>query len=211
VGGSAQKVKAMSIQTSTNQNLSEKRRHDPTPILSAGQLRTTGALILIALGFVLFLGEARLLDYSSSWWVIFIAIPGLVLLGAGALRLRQGGAGSRMATTQLIVGGLCILLSIIFIIDPTWSFTRGWALDRYFPFLSGLNWDRIWPWLLAVPGAAILVSAYQRRSVRAGVAGGALVLVGLVFILNISWDVVWPLAIIAAGVGLLLGGVRRHN
>ena len=44
--------------------------------------RFTAALILIALGGVFFLQQAGILDHGTNWWVIFIAIPGLVILGS---------------------------------------------------------------------------------------------------------------------------------
>ncbi len=201
----------MSIRANVDKDPMEKSKNGMSPLLSPGQFRTLGALILIALGSVFFLGQARILDYSSSWWVIFIAIPGLVLLAAASITLRRTGTFSGLALTQAVLGGICIVLSIIFIFDPIWSFTHGWTLDRYFPFLRTINWDSVWPWFLVVPGAAILYSAVQRRNVGTGVFGGALIVVGFVFILDISWDVVWPLAIVAAGVGLLLGGMRRQS
>jgi hypothetical protein len=196
----------MSMHPGIDNNLRDSRRHREPLLLASGQIRFGIALILIAMGIVFFLGQANILDYGGSWWVIFIAIPGLILLWAGRTTHQQAGKVNTSAVIQGFLGAVCILLSIIFVFDPTWSFTRGWRLDTYFPFLRDINWGQVWPWFLVVPGVVLLYSGYSSRSISAGVIGGALVVVGLVFILNISWNAVWPLAIVAVGVWLLFGG-----
>jgi hypothetical protein len=162
------------------------------------------AFILIALGAVFFLGQAKALDYSSSWWVIFIAIPGIALLWAAFTTHQQAGGFTTLTVIQAILGVAAILLSVIFLVDPQWSFTRSWRIDNVFPFLRDIYWDRIWPWFLILPGAWLLYVAFRQRQLGTGIIGAALVVVGAVFVLSISWDVVWPLAIVALGVGLLL-------
>lgn len=196
------------MHTPLNKNLQDHDQPETPALLSSGQARVGGALILIALGIVFFLGQAKILNYGSNWWVIFLAIPGLVLLWAAFTTYQHAGVFNRRVGAQVIPGAILILLSIIFIIDPTWSFTRGLNFD--IPFLRGINWDRIWPWALIVVGAALLYQAFRSRVVGTGVVGAALVVVGLVFVLNISWDVVWPLIIIALGVWLLTGAKPKR-
>ena len=159
------------------------------------------ALILIALGGVFFLGQAGILDYGSSWWVIFIAIPGLVSLGSAAFTLLDAGKLTSSVVIQAVIGGVLLALSAILIWDPTWSFTRGWRLDRTFPFLRDLG--ALWPWILVVLGAGLVLAAFRQRSWAVGGLGGLLCLVGGVFLLNISWNIVWPLMLAALGVWLL--------
>jgi hypothetical protein len=179
--------------------------HEPVLLLSAGQTRIVGAFILIALGVVFLLGQAKLLNYGSNWWVIFLVIPGLALLWSALTTYQHTHALRGKAGAQVIAGAVLVLLSVIFVVDPTWSFTRGWTLDTYFPFLRAINWGQLWPWFLIVPGLALLYSAVRNRVAASGIGGAALVVVGLIFLLNISWNAVWPLVIVAFGVWLLVG------
>jgi hypothetical protein len=115
---------------------------------------------------------------------------------------------------SIILGGLgviALVLTAIFIFDPTWSFTRGWTLFGDWPLFRGVNWDALWRWALVVLGAAFLLVAYRNRSWGIGILGAAVLVVGLVFVLNISWNLVWPLAIVAVGVGMLLYGRARNG
>ncbi|MCC7446760.1 MAG: hypothetical protein IT324_05050 [Anaerolineae bacterium] len=197
------------MQTGMHNKLQDHDKPDTLSLLSAGQARVGGALMLIALGIVFLLGQANLLNYGSSWWVIFLAIPGLMLLWAAFTTYQHSRAFNARVGAQVIVGAVLVLLSIIFIFDPTWSFTRGLNID--IPFLRSINWDRVWPWFLIVPGVALLYSAYRSRVLGTGVVGAVLVVIGLVFVLDISWNVVWPLVIVAIGVWLLTGARPKRS
>jgi hypothetical protein len=194
--------------------------HDSTPVhkhnrdlvlFTQFQFRAVIALILIALGVVFFLGQSKQLDYSSSWWVIFILIPGAVLLWAAFTTYRQSDRISIVTAVQAFLGVVAILLSAIFILDPHWSFTQNWHLERAFPFLQSINWDRVWPWFLVLPGADLIYTSFRQHLVARGFVGACLVVVGAVFIFNIAWDMVWPLFIIAVGLLLLLNILFPQN
>ncbi|HVO41044.1 MAG TPA: hypothetical protein VMT34_00390 [Aggregatilineales bacterium] len=179
-------------------------RHYIAHLLSQAQLRITVALLLIATGIVFLLGEGKLLDYSSPWWVIYIAIPGLVLVGSAASNYYRLGTMTGVVGTQLVMGLIAILLSLIFVFDPTWSFTRGWG-NWHIPILDSIDWGHLWPWFLVVPGAGLVYTGLRQHALGTAVFGGILVVVGGVFIFNISWNAVWPLAIVALGVAVLFG------
>lgn len=169
-------------------------------LLPPSQLKLAGALMLIAMGVVFLLIQAGQMSWGDPWWVIFLAVPGLLMLYTAFTVYQKEGSVTSPAVVQ-IVGGLVLLaLTLIFIADPTWSFTRNWRVS----FLDGIDWDLIWPWFLIVPGAGVILVAARDRSIEKSIPGIAMVVVGLVFVFNISWDLVWPLAIVAVGVGLLL-------
>ncbi|MBK8020928.1 MAG: hypothetical protein IPK19_05730 [Chloroflexi bacterium] len=180
-------------------------------LVSSGQVRAAVALMLIALGGVFFLGQAGALDFGSNWWVLFIAIPGATLLYAAFATFRHAGQVNRPVVVQLVIGLLALLLALIFVVDPNWTFTHHlFGIQVDIPFLNTIDWDRVWSWFLVVPGAGLLLSSFLRRVVAPGIFGGVLMGVGLVFVFDISWDAVWPLAIAAVGVGLLQGGLRQR-
>lgn len=169
--------------------------------------RLTTALILIALGIVFLLGQSGQLDYGSPWWVIFIAIPGLVTLGGAVRDYLDIRKMTSAIIGELAFGAVALLLSAIFIWDPTWSFTRGWRLGENFPILRSM--DTLWPWLIVAVGVVILVRAWLARSWNLAVGGVIVCVIGFTFILKVSWNSVWPLLIIAAGISLLFA--RRSD
>jgi hypothetical protein len=174
----------------------------PTGGFFISRSRFTAALILMALGGVFFLQQAGVLDHGSNWWVIFIAIPGLVILGSALVTASGSGRFSPGVMTEIVIGLLLLVLAAIFIWDPTWSFTRGWRLDRTFPLLIQLS--PFWPWVLIIIGAGLIFLALRQRSWTPAVFGAALCIIGAVFLLNISWDIVWPLFLVGLGAWLLL-------
>jgi hypothetical protein len=123
----------------------------------------TGALLLIALGLVFLLQEGGLLSHSANWWVIFLLIPGLDVLWNGFVNYRQTHSFGGAAGVQLIGGAALVLLSAIFVFDPTWSFTRGWTLFNNFRLFSDINWDVVWPFALIVLGAWVLLGGLRRK------------------------------------------------
>lgn len=182
--------------TRTHKTQPTPYQHHSTGRFIANRFRILLALILIAMGAVFLLAQAGILDLSGNWWVIFIAIPGLVALVSALVSYRNAGHMQFGVIIQVVFGLALLLLSAIFIWDPTWSFTQGWNVNIQSPFLHDLF--NHWPWLLVVLGAASLFVA-----LAVGLVGGIICLVGAVFILNISWNVVWPLAIVAVGFWLL--------
>lgn len=173
------------------------------PLLTREELIVMVGLTLISLGLVFLLGQANILDYGSPWWTLFIGVPGLVFLGAGVLTFRHHGHMTPMAWVQVVVGLLATVLALIFLIDPTWSFTRDWTLFK------GDFWNTLWPWALVALGVVAFAAGVIRREFATGLLGVLVGIVGLVFIFNISWNVVWPLAIVAVGIGMLSLLFRR--
>lgn len=109
------------------------------------------AIILIAVGAVFLLMEAGVVNRGGNWWVIFLLIPGLALLWGAYTTYARAGALTNRTIMQVIAGGGLVLLTAIFVFDPTWSFTRG------------VNWDLIWPSALIVLGVGMLVAVFWRR------------------------------------------------
>ena len=127
----------------------------------AGQ-RVVPALLLIATGLAFLLAQTGVIDWGSPWWVIYIAIPSLAAVVAGAGASQRAGTVTATATGQLIVGGIGLLLSIIFVFDPTWSFTRGVGI--FFPWLSWISWDLMWPIAIVLLGVGVLLAPRPRRA-----------------------------------------------
>lgn len=163
--------------------------------------RLTFGLLMIALGVVFLLQQANIFRFDNSWWVIFLAIPGFVALGSATLDFLQTNQFTRRTVAQVISGMILLVLSAIFIWDPTWSFTQDWQLDKTFPFLR--NMGILWQWMLLTIGIVFLGAAVFQRSTAFGVVGTILCIVGAVFVLNISWNLVWPLFLVGLGVWML--------
>jgi hypothetical protein len=159
------------------------------------------ATILIALGVVFLLLNANILSHDSNWWVIFLAIPGLALLWNGYTGYQRQQRFTTVNTTELVFGAILLLLTFIFVFDPTWSFTR-----NVFP---GANWDSIWPFALIIPGLVVFVLGLLRQQVRSLAAGVVLTALGGVFYFKIPWDLVWPFALILVGLVVLLNRRER--
>lgn len=201
----------MATHPKMNDRLLETHHEPENRFITSSQLRAMIGLILVALGGVFLLGQTDRLDYGSNWWIIFIFIPGVVFLWAAFTTYQHVHHINSLNALQAFVGVVAIVLSLIFIVDPHWSFTRNWNLNRTFPFLKDIVWDRIWPWFLVLPGIGILYRGFRQHSVTTGFWGGALVVVGVVFLLNISWDLVWPLAIVAVGLLMLFELLPARN
>jgi len=103
------------------------------------------AAILVAVG-VVFLLQNLGYDIPGNWWALFILIPAAFALGgawqAYAANGRQLGPG---VTGSLITGLVLVALTLVFLLD----------LD--------VNWDIVWPAVLIVIGAGLLIRAYGRR------------------------------------------------
>jgi len=178
-------------------------------LLSKTQAMITAALLLIATGVAFTLVYAGQISWSDPWWVIYVAIPSLMLLVAAGSALVQGDKGVRYASGNAILGLIGVAVSIIMVVDPTWSFTQAWRFDETFPFLRNVRWDPVWQWALVVLGAVSVVMALLRRAVGIGVIGVILMMVGGTFLLELSWDKVWPLLLVVLGTGLLFQIVRK--
>lgn len=184
----------------------ETTESHPVTLLTGDQARVMGALMLIGTGIFFSLAFAGRASWSSPWWVMYIAIPSVMLLFAAASALLQTSRASSPVMTNGVLGLLGLVLSWILIFDPTWSFTHGWIT---LPFFRGPWWNLVWQWAIVFVGALALGKAIQLRNVGAGIFGVLLLMTGGTFLLNLSWDSVWPLMIVVIGVGLLFQFGRK--
>lgn len=155
------------------------------------------AALLIALGVIFFLLNTNALSHSSSWWVVFLAIPGLGLFWNTYSAYQQKRALGVPEWTEIVFGAVLVLLSIIFIFDPTFSFLN---LSKTFP---DVRWDNVWPFALIVPGVLLVGFGVRGGSLAMLTFGVILAIVGGVFLFDINWDHVWPFALVALGVFVL--------
>lgn len=105
------------------------------------------------------------------------------------------------STTQMVVGIIVILLGLVLLLDNM-------------NLVDARDYVRFWPFLLIVLGA---LKIFQPQQPSSRVWGGALVLIGALFLLR-TFDVyyirfrdVWPLLLILAGVAMLWGSVLRRK
>jgi hypothetical protein len=169
------------------------------------EFQVVGALLLIALGAIFLAQQAGYLSRSANWWVIFLALPGLGLLWNAYTNYRQVRTVNALQVIEVTLGAVLLLLTVIFIVDPTWGFTRGWTL------FSGTFWDQAWPFFLVVPGVLMVAVALLRGWAVIGVLGAVMTIVGGVFVFDIDWNYVWPLALILPGVWWLYNSFRRRT
>jgi predicted membrane protein len=105
------------------------------------------------------------------------------------------------STTQMVVGIIVILLGLVLLLDNM-------------NLVDARDYVRFWPFLLIVLGA---LKIFQPQQPSSRVWGGALVLIGALFLLR-TFDVyyirfrdVWPLLLILAGGAMLWGSVLRRK
>jgi predicted membrane protein len=105
------------------------------------------------------------------------------------------------STTQLVVGIIVILLGLVLLLDNM-------------NILDARDYIRFWPFLLIVLGG---LKIFQPQQPSSRVWGGALVLIGALFLLR-TFDVyyirfrdIWPLLLILAGGAMLWGSVLRRR
>lgn len=98
--------------------------------------RLTGAFILIGLGTVFLLRSFGIIDGDFNWWALFIVVPGIGLLFGAFVNFLQYGLDSRVKGQTF---GAIMTLMVGFI------------------FLFDLDWGKVWPLFLIVPGVAMLL------------------------------------------------------
>lgn len=172
-------------------------------LLTENQSKVMAALMVIGTGVFFTLANAGFASWSSPWWVMYPTIFSLTLLVSGLAALGRGNAPTGTAVTNLLVGVVVGAVSVILVVDPTWSFTRHWPFGDRFPFLRGLGWNPVWQWGLVVLGALMAGTALLRGVPGTALFGVLVMMVGGTFLLDLSWDMVWPLMIVVVGVGLL--------
>jgi len=103
----------------------------------------TGGLILIWLGFTFYLATIGRLAWENSWWELFLMGLGAIIIFQGFVLYAEGRGGF----PGPFIGG-----AIIFLIGLA--------------FYTGFEFANVWPLILVVIGALILVSAaFGRRRV----------------------------------------------
>jgi hypothetical protein len=172
---------------------------------SVVEFQVTGALLLIALGAVFLAQQAGYLSHSANWWVIFLFFPALGLLWNARTGYQDHGKIGGAEIVEIVLGALLLLLTVIFIFDPNWSFTRGW---RIFP---DADWDRIWRFVVAGFGIALVVVGIVRRWTVVAVFGAVVTIIGGVFVFDVDWNYVWPLALIVPGLWWLYNALRNRT
>ncbi len=119
----------------------------------ASAARSTNPALWIGLALLVF-GTVKLmetfglrlnfgLNLGFNWWALFMLIPGAIILKNAYDAYQASGQQFTHATrSQLVAGGLLVVLGIV--------------------FLLGLSLSNLWPVFLIVGGVAILFSALNR-------------------------------------------------
>jgi hypothetical protein len=116
-----------------------KRGESPSPIENP-QGRTIGALVLIALG-IIFLLQSNGFVVNFAWWAVFILIPGALILGRGIMTYSQTGSLDSATRGSITGGTILLMVGAIFLFD--------------------LDWGKVWPVFLIVPGVFMLMGLYK--------------------------------------------------
>src|SRR5690349_20289341 len=101
------------------------------------QARVVGAIALIGLGVVFLLRQYGVdIPLFQNWWALFILIPAVAALWAGYNTYTRTGTWTQEARGE-IGGGIIILLVAVI-------------------FLFNMDWGKVWPLFLIVPGVLLL-------------------------------------------------------
>lgn len=113
---------------------------------------------------------------------------------------KRGLSDSRSISNPKLVPGLIMIgLGTIFLLE---------ALD-----LFSMDWSKIWPLFILVPGVFLLVNAWREYAQDGdfdrgqAFSGVMAILVGVIFFFDMDWGKVWPLFLIVPGIGMLLGWI----
>ena len=119
-------------------DLPEKpKRGESSNFLDNPNSRIVGAVVLIGLGVVFLLQQNNIIGLNFAWWSFFVIIPGLGLLLSGITTYSRTGYLTSQARTQITGGTMATLVGAI--------------------FLFNLDWGRVWPVFLIVPGVFMLL------------------------------------------------------
>ena len=120
------------------QEIDEKPKRDfDGGALDHSQTRVVGALILIGIGVIFFLQQSNFIKLDFNWWAIFIVIPGAWLLWSAYAAYSQAGTWTKRAREQAVSAVSMLVVGGILIFD--------------------LDWGRVWPLFLIVPGVLMLL------------------------------------------------------
>lgn len=112
------------------------KRGESSSWTDSSQSRIVGAVVLIGLGVFFLLQQSGLVDMDFAWWSLFILIPGLALLASGVMSYSRAGYVTNEARGRITGGVMATLVGAIFLLD--------------------LDWGKVWPVFLIVPGLFML-------------------------------------------------------
>ncbi len=119
--------------------------------------RITFPFLVIATGVFFFFAQRDASLYATNWWDMYLVMVGLGLLVGAVVGYSRLGHWTLEMTEFSIFGVLLLIVSLIFAVDPNWSFTRDWQIFR------DVNWNAIWPFALIVAGILLLLPSFFRR------------------------------------------------
>ncbi len=98
--------------------------------------RLTGGFIMVGLGTVFLLQAFGIISNDFPWWSFFIIVPGIGLLFGAFVNFMQYGLDNRVKG-QAFGSIMTLLVGLIFLFE--------------------LDWGKVWPLFLIVPGIAMLL------------------------------------------------------
>ncbi len=121
--------------------------------------RFIGALAVIGTGVVFFLDAAgsEIMRGNSNWWVVYLLTTGISFCIGALIAFQKTGSFNRVVSRMAGIAAVLFILSVIFIFDPTWSFTQGLTL------FDNINWNLLWPIAVIVVGVGMLVGSLRRK------------------------------------------------
>jgi hypothetical protein len=122
----------------------EKPKRGESSWTDSSQSRLIGALVLIGLGVFFLLQQSGVITADFAWWSFFIIIPGVVLLASGLMAYSRAGYLSSQVRGQITGGVMATLVGAIFLFD--------------------LDWGKIWPVFLIVPGIFMLLGLNRNET-----------------------------------------------
>jgi hypothetical protein len=113
------------------------KRGQSSGFMDAPQSRIIAALTLIGLGVLFLLQQNNLVSSDFAWWSFFIIVPGVALLASGIMSYSRAGFLTPQARGQITGGTMATIVGAI--------------------FLFNLDWGKVWPVFLIVPGIFMLL------------------------------------------------------
>jgi hypothetical protein len=106
--------------------------------------RVFGAVGLIALGVIFLLKQYGVdIPLFQNWWALFILIPAIGALWTGFNIYNRAGTWTQEARGAIGGGVIILLIALIFLLD--------------------LDWGKVWPLFLIVPGVMLLFGLWGPR------------------------------------------------
>ena len=99
-------------------------------------------LLLIALGLIFLLLNAGLVPSTGNWWALLILLPALLLVVTAWRQYRADGALTRRVAGTLSGALFPLTVALMFLLD--------------------LDWGRLWPVFVILPGLSMLLRGHAR-------------------------------------------------